>query len=91
MTYDTPMLKSEDPAIVGILDFTKALLKAAFIDGTLVENFPVLHYLPSWLAGWKREAQNASVRYSGMFESLFGDVKKRVVIILSLFCAEVHV
>ncbi|KAJ7797226.1 cytochrome P450 [Mycena olivaceomarginata] len=79
VTYDTPMLKSEqDPAIAGILDFTKAVLKAAFIDGAMVENFPLLRYLPSWLAGWKKEAQIASVRYSGMYESLFGDVKKRV-------------
>ncbi|KAJ7484013.1 cytochrome P450 [Mycena galericulata] len=79
VTYDTAMLKTEhDPAIAGILDFTKAVLKAAFVDGAMVENFPFLQYLPSWLAGWKREAKTASVRYSGMFESLFGDVKKRV-------------
>ncbi|KAJ7769577.1 cytochrome P450 [Mycena maculata] len=79
VTYDTPMLKTEhDPIIAGILDFTKAVLKAAFVDGAMVENFPVLKHLPSWLAGWKREAKTASVRYSGMFESLFGDVKKRV-------------
>ncbi|KAJ7447294.1 cytochrome P450 [Mycena galericulata] len=79
VTYDTPMLKTEhEPAIAGILDFTKAVLKAAFVDGAMVENFPFLQYLPSWLAPWKREAETASVRYSGMFESLFGDVKKRV-------------
>lgn len=80
------MLETEqDPAIAGILDFTKAVLKAAFVDGAMVENFPFLQYLPSWLAGWKREAKTASVRYSGMFESLFGDVKKRVVMILPFF------
>ncbi|KAJ7108037.1 cytochrome P450 [Mycena crocata] len=79
VTYDTPMLKTEhDPAIGGILDFTKAVLKAAFVDGAMVENFPFLQHMPSWLAGWKKEAMRSSVRYSDMFESLFGDVKQRV-------------
>jgi hypothetical protein len=88
VTYDTPMLKAEDdPAIVGILDFTKAVLKAAFIDAALVENFPLLQYLPSWLAGWKKEAKISAKTYSELFENLFGDVKQRVVII-QLFLVE---
>lgn len=79
-TYGTDPVKSTDePMIVGILEFTQAVLRAAFVDSALVDAFPLFEYLPSWLAPWKLEARRASVKFAQLFDTLYDEAKVRVV------------
>lgn len=80
LAYDTPTLKSaNDPTMSKISKFTHHLVRAGYIDSHLVEFFPWIQYLPSWLMSWKQEAEYCSVQYSQLFQELYGTVKTRVV------------
>ena len=80
MTYDTPVITSmKDDKIEGILRFTKHILRAAYIDGHMVEYFPWLQHLPSWIARWKKDVERWSWEYSKMFQGFYGSVKQRAV------------
>ncbi|KAJ7509055.1 cytochrome P450 [Mycena galericulata] len=77
-TYGTSPVKSTtEPMIVGILEFTQAVLRAAFVDSALVDGFPLFEYLPAWLAPWKRDAQRASTKFSQLFDTLYDEAKVR--------------
>ncbi|KAJ7508828.1 cytochrome P450 [Mycena galericulata] len=77
-TYGTSPAKSTaEPMIVGILEFTQAVLRAAFVDSALVDGFPLFEYLPAWIALWKRDAQRASIKFSQLFDTLYDEAKVR--------------
>ena len=69
----------KDDKIEGILRFTKHILRTAYIDGHMVEYFPWLQHLPSWIARWKKDVERWSWEYSKMFQGFYGSVKQRAV------------
>ena len=80
MTYDTSVITSiKDTKIEGVLRFTKHILRAAYIDGHMVEYFPWLQYLPLWFARWKKEVGRWSYEHSNMFQSFYESVQQRAV------------
>ncbi|KAJ3552235.1 hypothetical protein NM688_g4258 [Phlebia brevispora] len=44
----------------------------------LVDVFPVMLYIPAWLAKWRREGDRLFRQLSDMFEGFFGDVKRHI-------------
>lgn len=80
IVYDYPPLKSaHDPYIARINDFVERLARAAYPGTYLVEVFTWMLYIPSFLAPWKKEAQEWHIKDSAMFEELYGEVERRVV------------
>ncbi|EMD35209.1 hypothetical protein CERSUDRAFT_116679 [Gelatoporia subvermispora B] len=78
--YGTPAIDNiEDPAIKRVNEFVERIVKAAYPGAHLVEFFTWMRYLPSSIAKWKREAEEWFRRDSVMFEGLYNDVKKRVI------------
>jgi len=45
----------------------------------MVDLFPVMNYLPAWMAKWKRDALEWHERESKMFEGFYTDVNKKMV------------
>ncbi|KAG6839454.1 hypothetical protein C0991_002394 [Blastosporella zonata] len=62
----------------GITEFTQRIVRVAFYQGPIIEYFPFLAHVPSYLWPWKREAQIWSKAYSSMYGDLFQDVKDRL-------------
>lgn len=67
------------PAIERIRELTARLARAAMPGAFLVEVIPMMKYLPSWLARWKREGLEWSRRYAEMLEGHNADVATRLV------------
>ena len=78
--YDLPpALTINDPAIRKANDFNAAGIKYARPGNYLVETFPWMKYLPSSIAPWKKEAEEGFKDYSNFFESMYNEVKDRIV------------
>ena len=78
--YDIPpTLSAEDPTIKTISDFTHTAIHYTRPGHYLVEIFTWMKYLPSSIAKWKRKAEKESNEYSRFFETMFNQVRDRVV------------
>ncbi|KAI0048181.1 cytochrome P450 [Auriscalpium vulgare] len=77
--YGTPPIaRADDPRVQSINAFIERLGHACMPGAYLVEFFPFLRHFPSWLAGWKREAEEWHVKDSAKFEGLFQTAKASV-------------
>ncbi|KAI0700497.1 cytochrome P450 [Cerioporus squamosus] len=80
VTYGSPPLESvEDPSMVLLENFTHRIVRAGYVDGYLIELFPLLKHLPAVLAPWKREAYHWAPQFTRLFEGLYGAVKGKVL------------
>jgi hypothetical protein len=80
VVYDLPETQSlKDAKIEAMNELTELTLRAALPGAHLVELFPWMMYIPSFLAKWKRDAQRAFKKFSEFFGRLFLDVEKRIV------------
>ncbi|PSR77911.1 hypothetical protein PHLCEN_2v7653 [Hermanssonia centrifuga] len=61
-----------------INEVAKSLSNAGAVGAYLVDIFPVMLYLPEWLAQWKREGRQLHEKYSAMLEGLLLDVRSRM-------------
>ena len=55
------------------------ILLATLPGAYLVEIFPVMQYLPAFLAPWKREGQRFYQKYDQMFDTFLDGVKEKMV------------
>ncbi|KAF9463393.1 cytochrome P450 [Collybia nuda] len=58
-------------------DMAHRLVRATYPCAYLVEIFPLMKYLPSWMAKWKREGLEWFAKDLKMFEGLLSDVRER--------------
>ncbi|TFK67279.1 cytochrome P450 [Pluteus cervinus] len=71
--YGTPPIASiDDPVVAFISEMGHRLVTATMPGAYLVELFPKMLYLPTWLASWKREAME---RYEESTKKLKGFVQ----------------
>ena len=72
--------KPENDALVTrINDLMHRLVHAALPGAYLVEIFPVMRFLPTWMAKWKREGLEWHAKDTAMFEGFMDTVRNRVV------------
>ena len=72
--------KPEADALVGrINDLVHRVVHAALPGAALVDIFPVMKYLPTWMAKWKREGLEWYAKDTAMFEGFMDSVRNRVV------------
>jgi len=78
--YDLPpALSINDPAIRKANAFTAAGIKYIRPGNYLFETFPWMKYFPSSIANWKREAEEEFRDSSNFFESMYNEIKERIV------------
>ncbi|THU98700.1 cytochrome P450 [Dendrothele bispora CBS 962.96] len=79
LIYDTPMIKDEkEPSVAYIYGFVTRLTRAAFPGAHYVELFTWMKYLPSFMAPWKKDAEDWYKKDEVVFKGLFNEVRKRV-------------
>ncbi|ESK85729.1 cytochrome p450, partial [Moniliophthora roreri MCA 2997] len=79
VVYDKePITDVMDPQVAAVNDFITRIVRAAFPGAHYVEYFTWMKHLPSWMAKWKRDAEEWYKRDSEMFEGLFLEAKQRV-------------
>lgn len=82
--YGTPPIESkDDPLVARIMEHMDRLVKSTLPGSFLVDIFPIMMYIPSWLAPWKREGLEWHRKDSIMFQEFMGEVKTNVVSIPS--------
>lgn len=74
-----PIEPKDDLIVERINGLVNRIVHAALPGTYLVENFPLMKYLPSWMARWKREGLEWHAQGSEMLEGFLFDVKERVV------------
>ncbi|KAJ3563358.1 hypothetical protein NP233_g8993 [Leucocoprinus birnbaumii] len=78
-TYGWPRITDEHIPLVKRIHAHTARLSNACIPGTsMVDLFPILNYLPTWMAKWKQDALDWHQRESEMFEGFNKDVAKKM-------------
>ncbi|KAG6853456.1 hypothetical protein C0991_004243 [Blastosporella zonata] len=78
-TYGWPRLTDEHIPLVKRIHAHTARLSNACIPGTsMVDLFPMLNYLPAWMAKWKRDALDWHQRESEMFEGFNAGVATKM-------------
>ncbi|KAF8970727.1 cytochrome P450 [Flammula alnicola] len=78
-TYGWPRITDDHLTLVKRIHAHTARLANACIPGTsMVDMFPIMNYLPAWIAKWKRDALDWHVRESEMFEGFYKDVGKQM-------------
>ncbi|KAI3620758.1 cytochrome p450 [Moniliophthora roreri] len=79
VVYDKePITDVMDPQVAAVNDFITRIVRAAFPGAHYVEYFTWMKHLPSWMAKWKRDAEEWYKKDSEMFEGLFLEAKQRV-------------
>ena len=79
-TYGWPRITEEHVALARQIHALARRLASACVPGaSMVDLFPVLNYLPVWMAKWKRDALEWHERESKMFEGFYTDVNKKMV------------
>lgn len=74
-----PIEPEDDPLVERVNALTHRVVRAALPGAYLVEVFPIMKYLPSWMAKWKREGLEWFMKDSRLFEGFLADVEERMV------------
>jgi len=74
-----PIDKSNDALVDRINDLMHRLVHAALPGAFLVEIFPAMKRLPSWMAKWKREGLEWHRKDTEMFQGFMDGVQKTMV------------
>ncbi|KAF7358526.1 Cytochrome P450 [Mycena venus] len=76
VVYGLPSLDStDDPLITRVDDFIRRLVRATLPGTFLVEIFPVMKRLPSWMAKWKKEGLEWHRKDTILFQGIMNDAK----------------
>ncbi|KAF8987969.1 cytochrome P450 [Cyathus striatus] len=79
VVYDNGVIADcKDPNITYVNDFIARIVRAAFPGAHYAEFFPVMKYLPTSMAKWKRDAQDWFRRDGEYFGAMYNDVKERI-------------
>ncbi|KAK7683862.1 hypothetical protein QCA50_013240 [Cerrena zonata] len=74
--YAYPPIKLSDPIVVKVENYVERMLKAALPGNYMVDFFPAMMYIPTWMAKWKREGYAWFKRDTDMFLGLADEVKQ---------------
>ena len=78
--YNWPPIDSKvDPVVDRITSFFHVLSTCEAMGAYLVDIFPTMLYLPSWMAKWKRDGEKWFRMASNMFEEFYEDVRLKMV------------
>lgn len=78
--YALPSIPSnDDPLVTRINEHMHRTVDAGQPGNYLVEVFPIMKLIPSWMAKWKRDALHWHREDTKMFEELLEPVQKAVV------------
>ncbi|KAI9450879.1 cytochrome P450 [Lactarius psammicola] len=83
INYDYPPVESEDdPVVAGVADHMMRIMHEVHPGMRLVEFFPLMKYIPSWFAKWKRDTQHwfmqDSVRNEQLLSKVADDLAKGI-------------
>ena len=78
LAYGTLIQTGEEPELRRILGVVHTVERVASPGAYLVDTFPVLMYLPEWLAPFKREARKLHNNEIGLFRDLLYGVKEKM-------------
>lgn len=71
-----PITKADDALVNRINDLMHRLVRSALPGAYLVEIFPAMKHLPTWMAKWKREGLEWHRKDTEMFQGFYDDVNK---------------
>lgn len=74
-----PLTKSDDGLVHRIDELMRRLVMAGLPGRYLVEIFPIMKHLPTWMAKWKREGLEWHRRDTEMFEGFYDNVARSMV------------
>ena len=74
---------TDDPTVIKGNRFLEVAIDYSHLGNYLVEYFTWMKYIPSWIASWKRLAEEQYEEYSDMFMGLFREVEDRIVMTLT--------
>lgn len=77
--YGWPALEAESPNIAVVVELADRISNAAVLGNFLVDIFPLMNLLPSWMAPWKREGKALHDRLSVELEKYLSDVAEKNV------------
>ena len=78
--YACPPIESkDDPLVTRINDHTRRLVNAALPGAYLVETFPMMKFLPTWIAPWKKWGLEWYKKDNELFQGLYDGVAKTLV------------
>ncbi|KAK7453304.1 hypothetical protein VKT23_011979 [Stygiomarasmius scandens] len=73
-----PIGPESDDLVIQFDKFTSCIAKAAMPGAYLVELFPILNILPSWVVKWKRDALEWHLKQTEMLEGYLENVRERM-------------
>lgn len=76
--YGKTIETSDDPDVRNALRVTHTVERVASPGAYLVDTFPVLMYLPTWLASFKREAERLHTFEITLFRQLLSEVREKM-------------
>ncbi len=80
VVYGWPSLDaSGDPLVTRIKDFMDRVLTSSFPGAFLVDIFPSMLYIPTWLASWKRRGLKWHQEDTEFFETFLVDAREKMV------------
>ncbi|THU90574.1 cytochrome P450 [Dendrothele bispora CBS 962.96] len=80
LIYATPMIKDEnEPSVAYINGFASRITQAAFPGAHYVEFFTWMKFLPSFMAPWKKYAEDWYKKDEVVFKGFYNDVRKHVM------------
>jgi hypothetical protein len=71
LCYARPPLRSDEPIFQSLNDIAHRFGALFYPGAYLVEIFPILDYFPSFMAKWKRDAQEDYKKYTAFFKQCF--------------------
>jgi len=74
-----PIESKDGPLITRINDVAHRFVRAALPGAYLVEIFPVMKHLPTWMAPWKKWGLEWYKKDSEMFQAFYDGVAKTMV------------
>ncbi|CCM04072.1 uncharacterized protein FIBRA_06231 [Fibroporia radiculosa] len=77
-TYGWPQIKEEESELITRMEAHIARLTNALISAALlIDFFPIIKYVPTWMAKWKRDALEWHKRDTRMFEGFYDGVRRK--------------
>ncbi|THV02578.1 cytochrome P450 [Dendrothele bispora CBS 962.96] len=73
-----PIKRSDDPIINRIMEHMHRTVDGGTTGQNLVEVFPILRHVPSWMAKWKREAMHWCREDTKLFQELLDYTQKSI-------------
>ncbi|KAH6718400.1 cytochrome P450 [Leptodontidium sp. MPI-SDFR-AT-0119] len=78
IAYDKSVESTKDPDVRRALQVVHTVERVASPGAYLVDSFPLLNYLPKWLAPFKREAEMLHQREKSFYRELLYGVRDRI-------------